>query len=134
MSRYYTYLTLILAATVLISLTAATPLAAADHVVAPGVIAQALTKSEAGRQNEIAQVQKFFSSQPARDALKKGGIDLREVQSAIPSLDNQELAQLARKTSKLQSDFAAGALTNERLTYIVIALAVAVIVILIFEA
>ncbi len=59
---------------------------------------------------------------------------MKQVQQAIPTLSDQELAQLARQTDRIQNDFAAGALSNEQLTYIIIALATAVVVILILKA
>jgi hypothetical protein len=58
-------------------------------------------------------------------------LDYRKVDRAIATLSPDELAQLAAKTNALQKDFAAGALSNQELTYIVIALATAVIVLLI---
>jgi hypothetical protein len=45
-------------------------------------------------------------------------------------LDDGELARLADRTRSIDNDLKAGALSNEHLTYIVIALATAVIVIL----
>ncbi|MGH9398378.1 MAG: hypothetical protein ACRD18_16320 [Terriglobia bacterium] len=134
MSRHHKYLWVILCAFILVIFSASPQLQAQDHVVPESTIHQALVNSATTRQNNITQVEKFFSSQPAQAALKKGRLNLRQVENAIPSLDNQELAQLAKRTQKIQNDFAAGSLSNERLTYIVIALATAVIVILLFEA
>ncbi|HLI34911.1 MAG TPA: PA2779 family protein [Terriglobia bacterium] len=107
---------------------------AQDHVVSTQGLHQALVRSSATRQNNISKIEKFFSSQPAQAALKKTKLNMKQVQQAIPALSNQELAQLARQTDKIQNDFAAGALTNQQLTYIIIALATAVIVILIVKA
>ncbi|MGH9407167.1 MAG: PA2779 family protein [Terriglobia bacterium] len=109
-------------------------LSAADHVVSPAQLHQALTSVAAARQNNLAQVEKFFSSPSAKRALERGGLSLQQVEKAVPTLSNQQLAELSQRTRKIQSDFAAGALSNERLTYIVIALATALIIILIFEA
>ena len=53
---------------------------------------------------------------------------------AIATLSPDELARLSARTTEIQNDFAAGALTNEQLTYIVIALATAVIVLIIVKA
>jgi len=44
------------------------------------------------------------------------------------------LARLASQTDKVQRDIAAGALTNTQITYIIIALATALLVTLIFVA
>ena len=43
---------------------------------------------------------------------------------------SQELAKLAQQTRHVQNDFAAGVLTNQQITYILIALATAVIVLI----
>ncbi|MGH9354371.1 MAG: PA2779 family protein [Terriglobia bacterium] len=109
-------------------------LSAEDHVIPQAALHQALVNASAARKKNVAQVENFFSSKPVEGALKKGGLDVRQVQRAVPNLSDQELAQLAMRTQKIQNNFAAGALSNERLTYIVIALATAVIVILIVEA
>src|SRR5579875_21623 len=79
-------------------------LSAQDHVVSTRGLHQALVKSSATRQTDISKIERFFSS------------------------------QLARQTDRIQNDFAAGALSNEQLTYIIIALATAVVVILILKA
>lgn len=83
------------------------------------------------RQENLARVEKFFSSEPAQAALRSAHVDGTQVTKALPLLSDEELARLTAQTDKLQSDFAAGALTNLQLTYIVIALATAVIVLLI---
>ena len=112
----------------------ASPAAAEDHIVPASQLHQTLVNTAAARQKKIAEVNQFFSSKPAQEALKRGGLDLKQVKQAVPSLSDQELARLAAQTSKIENHFAAGALSNEKLTYIVIALATAVVVILIAEA
>ncbi len=109
-------------------------LSAQDHVVSTRGLHQALVKSSATRQTDISKIERFFSSQPAQAALKKARLNMKQVQQAIPTFSDQELAQLARQTDRIQNDFAAGALSNEQLTYIIIALATAVVVILILKA
>jgi len=49
-------------------------------------------------------------------------------------LNDQELARLAARAEKANSDFAAGSLTNQELTYIVIALGTAVLILVIVAA
>ena len=56
------------------------------------------------------------------------------MQKAVATLSPDELARLASRTNQLQRDFAVGALTNQELTYIVIALAAAVIVLIAVKA
>ena len=45
-------------------------------------------------------------------------------------MNSDELAKLAVQTRQVQSDFAAGALTNQQITYILIALGTAVVVLI----
>jgi hypothetical protein len=90
-----------------------------------------MTAAAQTRQKNLDDVRSFFSSEPVRAALKTGKVDYQKVDKAVATLDADELARLAARTSQIQKDFAAGALTNQQLTYVVIALASAVIVLLI---
>src|SRR5262249_18054084 len=105
--------------------------AAQTPVVSPSELRQAITNAVETRQKNLDDVRSFFSSEPARAALKSGKVDYEKVQKAIATLSPDELAKLAAKTNSIQKDFAGGALTNQQLTYIVIALGTAVIVLLI---
>jgi hypothetical protein len=105
-----------------------------DHVVSPAEIQQSVSAAAKVRQQNVEIVENFLESPEAQKALKKSKINVAQVEKAIPTLSNQELAQLARRASTAQNDFAAGALNNEQLTYIVIAIATAVVVILIVKA
>jgi len=97
-------------------------------VVSPSELQQAITTAAKIRQKNRDDVQAFFASRPVRDALKAGKVDYQQVQKATAALSPDELARLAARTNQLQRDFAAGSLSNQELTYIVIALAAAVIV------
>jgi len=104
------------------------------HVVSPAELHQAVQSAAQTRQQNLAKVEKFFSQDAAQKALKTAKIDPSKVQKAAASLNDDELARLASQTDKVQKDISAGALTNLQITYIIIALATALIVILIFEA
>jgi hypothetical protein len=101
--------------------------------VSPSELRQAITAAAQIRQKNLDAVRSFFTSDAARGALKAGKLDYQKVDKAISTLSPEELARLSDKTNQIQRDFAAGSLTNEQLTYIVIALATAVIVILLVE-
>ncbi|HXH51038.1 MAG TPA: hypothetical protein VNM47_16995 [Terriglobia bacterium] len=109
-----------------------TPLLAAaqNHIVSPAELQQATASAAHARQQNIDKVEKFFSSEQAEKALKSAHLDAVQVKKAVPTLSDQELARLASQADKAQKDFAAGALTNQQITYILIALATAVIVII----
>jgi hypothetical protein len=105
-----------------------------DHVVSSADLHQALASAAQTREHQRQQLQQFFSSPAARRALKRARVDETQVTKAVASLNDHELARLSSRAQKVQQDFAAGALTNEQLTYIIIALATAVIIIIIFKA
>jgi hypothetical protein len=107
-------------------------LPAQDHVLSPQDLHKAVLDSAALRDSNLGKVEKLLSS--AEDTLEKAGVDYRRVQTAVSFLDDEEVSQLAARAEKAQADFAAGALTREQLTYIVIALATAVIILIILEA
>jgi hypothetical protein len=105
----------------------------AQASVSPSELRQAITAAAQIRQKNLDDVRSFFTSDAARAALKAGKLDYQRVDKGISTLSPEELARLSDKTNQIQRDFAAGALTNQQLTYIVIALATAVIVLLIVE-
>jgi hypothetical protein len=109
-------------------------LPAQEHVVSTADLHRELISAGEARQAGIVRVQKFLSSGPAPRVLKTARMDPQKIQKAVPYLSDQELARLVSQADKAQRDFAAGALTNEQLTYIVIAIATAVIVIVIVKA
>ena len=113
---------------------AATQTKAPQHAVSVADLQKDIAASAATRQANEAKIQKFLSTPQARDAMKKAGVNYEVVKQAVPQLSSDELASLAARATKAQQQFDAGALTNQQLTYIIIALATAVIIIVIFTA
>ena len=109
-------------------------LAAQTLAVSPSELQEAIKNSAQTQQKNRKDVDAFFSSEPARKALKAGKIDYHRVQTAVATLSPDELARLAARTNQLQQDFAGGALTSQQTTYAIIALATAVLVLLIVAA
>ncbi len=105
-----------------------------EHVVSRTDLQQEAIKAARSRQEMIRNVQGFFRSDTAQKALKSAKIDSQKVQNVVAQMSTEELAELAAKTAAIQRDFSAGALTNQQLTYIIIALATAVLVIIIIKA
>lgn len=114
------------------ALVAPAPCSAASHLVTRKQLQQAAQTSARRRQAQIAQVEKFFSSKLARQAFRKAHLNAVEIQKAIPTLSPNELARLAARTREVQNNFAAGALSNQQITYILIALGAALLVTIIF--
>lgn len=104
--------------------------ASGEHVVPPSELYQEALSASQARQQRLEKVERFFSSEAAVSALKSMKLDHGKVVKAVPLLNDEELARIAARADKVDNDFAAGALTNQQLTYIVIALATAVIVLI----
>ena len=99
-----------------------------DHAVSAADLHQVLVDSAKTRQTNVERVQKFFSSEIVKNALSKQIVTASKVEKAIPLLNDEELGRLASQCRQVDSDISAGALTNQQITYILIALATAVIV------
>ena len=109
-------------------------LIAEDHVVKTSDLHQEILKASESRQSNLAKIQGFFSSESTQKALKNSKLDISKIKSALPLLSDEELARLAAQTDKIQKDVAGGALTNQQITYIIIALATAVVILIVVAA
>jgi hypothetical protein len=112
----------------------ASTLASNDHLVQPSDLKQALEKNSEMRKANIQKLQGFFKTEIAQKALKNARLDSQRIEKAIPFLSDEELARLAAQSTQAHSDFTAGALNNQQITYILIALATAVIVLILVKA
>lgn len=108
-----------------------TTLAAEPHLVPLAQLHRDAAGATQARQANLAKVERFFSTEAAHKALGGAKIDGDQVAKAIPLLSDEELARLGSRIDAVQTDLAGGALSNEHLTYIVIALATAVLILVI---
>ena len=104
-----------------------------NHVVPLTELHREAAAATASRQANLERVERFLSSELAQKALRSAKIDGDQVKAAMPLLSDDEMAQLASRADRSQADFAAGALTNQEITYILIALATAVIILVIVK-
>ena len=104
--------------------------AAQTHVISPDELHQPVLNSSRVRQQNVEQIDRFFSSPIAQKALKDHHIDAAQVKTAVSQLSDDELARLAARTEKAQKDFAGGAITDHLLILIVIVIAVVLIAVL----
>jgi hypothetical protein len=104
---------------------------AQDHVVPQSDLQKAVSQAAKTRQAQEAKIDAFLGTPRARRALASADIDYKTVEKGLPLLSDREVAELSARSEKAQSQFAAGALSNQDLTYIVIALATAVIILVI---
>ena len=91
-----------------------------------------LNQSEQREQN-LAIIQGFISTEPVRELIAKNGSEYGKVMQALPQLDDQELAQLATHVRTAEANFAAGYDDTVRLLVIVL-LVVAIVVLVVSVA
>ena len=104
---------------------------AQDHVVSPGQIQNDITSSSATRQHNEQQLRGFLSRKEIQQAMKSEGVNPQQVTNAVSQLNDADLANLAARSQKAQSDFAAGRMGLGIFTLIGIVV-VAVILIAVF--
>jgi len=107
---------------------------AQGQTVTAAELRDAVKHASAGRQKNLEQVRSFFGDPKITKVLADAHIDSNRVQKAVSALSGAELEKLALRTAQIQSDFAAGALSNQELTYIVIAIGAAVLVLVVVAA
>jgi hypothetical protein len=104
------------------------------HVIPLAELQASVIAAGQQRQENLSRLERFFSGASAEKALQSAHLNGSQVRSVVAMLDDQELARLAARADKANSDFAAGSLSNQELTYIVIALGTAVLILVIVAA
>jgi hypothetical protein len=106
-----------------------TPAARAqDHLVTPDALQQQIQANAAARHQNIETVTNFLSTQIAQHAMKSNHYDPVKVLSAIPTLSDGELSDLASRANDAQQKFAAGFLGVGVLTLLILIIVVIVVV------
>jgi hypothetical protein len=107
---------------------------AQEHVVTSSDLQKDVNHAAKVRQAQEGKIEQFLSTPQAKRALASANIDYKTVEKGVQLLNDREVAELSARAERAQRDFAAGSLTNEQITYILIALATAVIILVILEA
>ena len=102
--------------------------AAPEHLVTPQVMQQQVENAAQSRQENIQTVTDFLSTPTAERAMHDAHFDPIQVRTAVPTLSDQELANLASRAADAQQRFAAGYIGSGLLALIVIALVVIIVV------
>ena len=106
-----------------------TDLLAQSHVVSPADLQKQVMSASHVREHNLQTVTNFLSTPTAEKALKSSHINPQEVRTAVSTLSDQELADLASRADKAQADFAAGNLSDRDLILIILGIAVLVLII-----
>lgn len=99
-----------------------------EHIVSSKALQQQVESSSATRGKNVENLRQFMSTPTAQKAMRDAKIDPVQVQNAIPTLSDGELANLSSRATDAQQKFSAGALTNNMLTLIIVLIAVIIIV------
>jgi len=102
--------------------------ASTDHIVSSKVLQQQVESSSATREKNVETLKQFMSTPAAEKAMRDAKIDSVQVQKAIPTLSDSELANLSSRATDAQQKFSAGALSNNMLTLIIVLIAIIIIV------
>jgi hypothetical protein len=105
-----------------------------DHVVPLREMEQRIAGQTNQRRANLGKVEAFLSTSKVEEVLRSAKLDSQALRSAAQLLSDEELAKLASRADKAKADIQGGALTNLELTYIVIALVTALVVVIIFVA
>jgi len=101
----------------------------AQRVLSPTDIQKELVNATETRAKNREKVTELFSSKAAEKALKDAGMDPGQVKTAVATLNDAELAQLAARSDKMREDFAAGKVSNRDLLFIIVGIAVLILII-----
>jgi hypothetical protein len=105
---------------------------AKDHILTQKDLHQTIRQAVDERNNDLKKVRELFLVPEIRRVFERNSLlGLDQIEESIPLLSDHDLAQLAIGAEDIKRDFEAGALSNEQLTYIVVALATAVIILVI---
>ena len=102
---------------------------AQDHVVSSQALQQQIQTNTATRQQNIETLTNVLSTPVAQRVMKDNHFDPVKVRSAIPTLSDAELANLAQRANDGQQKFSAGLLGLGM--WIVILIAVIVIIVVV---
>ena len=98
-----------------------------QHVVSPGELSKDAARPAQTRQANEEAVRTLLSSDQGQKAIKSTGLDYQRVDKAVSQLSDEDLTKLAERSRQVQSDFAAGRISDRDMLWIIL-IAVAIVV------
>jgi hypothetical protein len=98
-----------------------------QHVVSLSDLNKDAARPAQTRQSNEEAVRTLLSSDQAQKALKSANLDFQKVGTAVGQLSDEDLAKLAERSRRAQSDFAAGRISDRDLLWIIL-IAIGIIV------
>jgi len=98
------------------------PVGAQDkqHVVSLSDLNKDAARPAQTRQANEEALRTLLSSGTAQKALKSSNLDYQQVDKAVGQLNDEDLARLAERSRRAQSDFAAGRISDRDLLWIIV--------------
>lgn len=119
----------LLIAALSLSLAIPSHLFAQDHVVSSADLQKQLQSMAAARQKYVAELDNLFASAQGRRAMATLHVSYQQIQKAVASLDDADLARLSAQAQKAQNDFAAGRFSNRDLIILILGVLVIILII-----
>jgi len=105
------------------------PQTAADHIVSVVDLHQSIRAAALARQSNLAKLEEFLSTEPARKVLMAVKLDSAQITQAISALSDEELSRLATQSERIQSDVVAGEGGKQRLLkYVILGAATTILI------
>jgi hypothetical protein len=102
--------------------------AAQDHIVSSQSLEQQVQSASRTRQQNIETVTNLLSTPIAERAMRNAHFDPVQVRTAVPTLSDQELANLATRAADVQQKISAGVLGFGLTTLLIIAIVILIVV------
>ena len=99
-----------------------------DHIVSSQALQEQAVSATAARQKHIDTLTEILKTPTAQKAMRDAKVDPVQVKSAIPTLSDDELANLSGRVTKAQSDFSAGIIGIGLFTLIILVVILIIIV------
>jgi len=103
-----------------------------QHVVSPSDLQAATVNATQTRQRNIQEVQRFLSSDIAKQQIERAHLNPDKVKAAVATLSNEELADLAARTHKAEVQLAGGLSFLDKV--LILAAVVVIIIIVVVKA
>ncbi|HUE57299.1 MAG TPA: hypothetical protein VMO76_15800 [Candidatus Udaeobacter sp.] len=91
-----------------------------QHVVSLSDLTIDAARPAQARQADEEAVRTLLSSDPGQKALKSANLAYKQVDKAVGQLSDADLAKLAERSRRAQSDFAAGRISDRDLLWIIV--------------
>jgi len=106
-----------------------TNLMAQTHVVSSADLQKQTVTASESRESQLQTVNRFLSTPAAEKAMQSAHMDPVKVKTAVSTLSDEELARMAKRADKAQTDFAAGNMSEHDMLLVILGIAALILII-----